>query len=279
MTAVAVASAAVPPPSTTVAAGSPARSWSRATSPGRSRREEQLAYLLPLLDHSEDAIIAGDAESRVIAWNHGAERMYGWSSEEALGKSLTLMWTDWNEEQHSKRVRALSQHGQWRGESIARRKDGSTLAIEAITVAIHGSSGEMRGYLAIHRDITERNRAEARLRAAGQRTEQILESIGDAFFAVDRDWRYTYLNQHAVAQVANALGRELTAGDLLGRSCWETFPEWVDSGVHEAYREALRNQRPTELEVYVERTRGWFVARLYPSREWDLDLPARHHRT
>lgn len=229
------------------------------------RSEEQLAYLLPLLDHSEDAIIAGDAESRVIAWNHGAERLYGWSTEEAAGKALTLMWTDWNEEQHGKRQRALSEHGKWRGESTARRKDGSTLPIEAITVAIHGSGGEIRGYLAIHRDITERKRADERLRAAGQRSEQILESIGDAFFAVDRNWRYTYLNRHAVAQVANALGREFSAGELLGRSCWETFPEWVESGLHEAYREALRNPGPAELEVYVERTRGWFSARLYPS--------------
>ena len=137
--------------------------------------------------------------------------------------------------------------------------------IDALNVAVRGSDGTITGDLGIHRDITERKRAEQALREARQRTESILESIGDAFFAADREWRYTYLNQRAVAHAAAALGRDVSAEELLGQSCWETFPEWVGTPFYEASHYALREQRAMELEVYVERIAGWFEARLYPS--------------
>ena len=60
---------------------------------GRKRAQEQLAYLLPMLDQTEDAIIAFDPLWRVTAWNQGAERMYGWSAEEALRRELRSFMT------------------------------------------------------------------------------------------------------------------------------------------------------------------------------------------
>ena len=233
---------------------------------GREVLLEPLAYLLPMLDHTEDAIIALDKERRIAAWNKGAERMYGWSADEMLGRHPpSFLHLDLGDERLAEVRRELDRLGRWRGEASVERKDGSFVWIDALTVAVRGRDGTITGYLGIHRDITERKRAEQALREARQRTESILESIGDAFFAADRDWRYTYLNQRAVAHAAAALGRDVSAEELLGQSCWETFPEWVGTPFYEASHDALREQRAMELEIYVERIAGWFEARLYPS--------------
>ncbi len=61
----------------------------RGMSPNEIRRVGSLPTCPPLLDHTDDAIIAADAEWRVIAWNRGAERMYGWTAEEAMAQPRT----------------------------------------------------------------------------------------------------------------------------------------------------------------------------------------------
>ena len=57
-----------------------------------------------------------------------------------------------------------------------------------------------------------------------QRTEDILESITDEFFAVDREWRYTYINGRALDRVRALKGEELAREDLLGKIAWEAVP-------------------------------------------------------
>ena len=156
---------------------------------------DQLPYFGPLLDHTEDAIVACDADWRVTVWNQGARRMYGWTVEEAIGRPETFFRLDESDEQRMDRRWQLAEYGRWRGEIMVQRKDGSKVPVEAISVAIRDEQGGMSGYLGIHRDITERNRAEEALRAANRRTEAILERISDTFFAVDDQWRYTYVNE------------------------------------------------------------------------------------
>jgi PAS domain S-box-containing protein len=230
----------------------------------RKRAEQELRYHASLLDNVEDGVIATDAEDfRVTAWNRGAERLYGFAAEEVLGRSAREVASYPSDEARVKLERELLETGRTRAEFTARRKDGTAVDVELVAVAVKGERGEITYYLGIHRDITDRKRAKQELREARALTEDILESISDAFFAVDRDWRYTYLNQRAVTQVRTAIARDVTAKDLLGTSCWETFPEWVGTPVYEAYHQVLREQRTAELEVYVERIAGWLEVRLY----------------
>jgi PAS domain S-box-containing protein len=227
---------------------------------------ERLTYLAGLLDNTEDAIVALDAEWFITVWNPGAERMYGWTADEVLGRhTLQVARLEMSYDERAEMRSAVAEHGRWRGEVVAYRKDGTPVCVEVITVALRGERGGITGYLGIHRDVSERKRAEEDLREARRRSETILESISDEFFAVDREWRYTFVNERALAEAGRIPGRNLGAADFLGRTVWELFPDLVGTTFdHEAHR-ALREQAVVEFEVPSPRTGRWLDARLYPS--------------
>src|SRR4051812_5003104 len=227
---------------------------------------ERLTYLAGLLGNTEDAIVALDAEWFITVWNPGAERMYGWTADEVLGRhTLEVARLATSYEERAEVRRAVVEHGRWRGEVVAYRKDGTPVCVELITVALRGERGGIAGYLEIHREVTERKRAEEDLREARRSSEAILESISEAFFGVDREWRYTFVNERGLAEAGGIPGRSLGPSDLLGRTVWEVFPELVGTTFDREAHRALRQQAVVEFETRSPVTGRWMDVRLYPS--------------
>ncbi|CAN5753453.1 hypothetical protein BH23GEM3_BH23GEM3_03010 [soil metagenome] len=102
-----------------------------------------------------------------------------------------------------------------------------------------------------------RNAADAE--AAQRHTEQILQSITDAFFALDHEWRFTYLNDEAEALLHRA------AEELLGKCIWEEYPEAVGSTFERMYRRAAVEQQTVQFEEYFAPLATWFEVRAYPA--------------
>jgi PAS domain S-box-containing protein len=230
------------------------------------RAQRQLANLASVVENANLAVIALDSEGRIAAWNRGAARLYGCSAPAALGRPIrSLLQPALEDEQRAAIVAAVRTQDRWRGEISVRRRDGALLAVDATGFSTHGPSGEITGYVVTHRDLRDEKRAAQQLRAARAHVDEILDRISDAVFAVDRHWRYTYLNRQAAAHASEALGRDLTPEDLLGQNCWEVFPDWTRSRFYEAFQNVLRRQCPAQIEDYVPRADRWFDVRLYPS--------------
>jgi PAS domain S-box-containing protein len=221
------------------------------------RRDDRLAYLAGLLDSTEDAIVALDSEWYVTVWNAAAERLYGWTADEVLGRhTLEVAKLEMSDEERTEVRLAVLERGRWRGEVIAYRKDGAPVWIELITVAMRGAEGEITGYLGIHREIGERHQL---------RVETVLESISDAFVAVDREWRYTYVNDRALGRLEAWRGRVLAREDIIGQSMWTLFPDAVGTEVEQRLRAAMGARGPVEFELYFAETGEWVEAHAYPS--------------
>jgi PAS domain-containing protein len=110
------------------------------------------------------------------------------------------------------------------------RDDGAVRWVEAHGLPTFTGEGETRtavSFVGTVADITERKQADERPRT-------ILESITDAFFAVDREWRFTYLNRHASEILA------LTPAGVSGQSLWEVFPGLRGSDFEALYRSVQR---------------------------------------
>jgi PAS domain S-box-containing protein len=109
--------------------------------------------------------------------------------------------------------------------------------------------------------LDERARADAALLAAARRSSEILESMSDGFVALDRDWRYTYVNRAA----SEMFGR--SAESLIGRIYHEEYPEAVGTPFERAYREAMEKRVPVMLEERYAPWERWFENRVYPTPE------------
>jgi PAS domain S-box-containing protein len=232
------------------------------------RQQERLSYLAGLLHNTEDGIVALDTGWCITVWNEGAERIYGWKADEVMGRhTRDFIRLDMSDEERAAARRATAKHGRWRGESVAYRRDGTPICVELVVVALRGEHGGVAGYLGIHRDVTDRKRADEALRAAQRRSEAILESITDAFIAVDRDWRYTYVNDRALRQMQGRLGAPLAREDVLGKSMWDVFPDAVGHEIHHRLHQAMREQRVVEFESYNPPGDQWIESHVYPSQD------------
>ncbi len=108
----------------------------------------------------------------------------------------------------------------------------------------------------------ERRRAsDEGLRVAQAQTTTILESITDAFFALDREWRFTYVN----AQAERLLFRVRAA--LLGRNIWAAFPAAIGSAFEREYRRAAEERVAAVFEEFYPPLSAWFEVRAFPSSE------------
>jgi PAS domain S-box-containing protein len=234
----------------------------------RKHAQEQLRYHASLLDNVEDGVIATDASFVVTAWNRGAERLFGWSGDEVLGRHVRdVVRTRLSDEELDVRFRGIAEEGRARTELVVYRKDGTTVDVEMITVAIRGERSEVTGYLAIHRDVSERRRSEQALRDAHQQTETVLERITDFFVAFDREWRHTYLNRRVLDGIRKARREGVALEDLLGRSVWEVNPELVGTTIDRELHRAVREQRPVVFESCSQVTGRWMEMHAYPSRD------------
>lgn len=102
----------------------------------------------------------------------------------------------------------------------------------------------------------------------------MLESMTDAFFALDPDWRFTYVNSEMLRIVG------LTSGELIGHVIWDIFPEARDSPFEAEYRRAREEQVTASFEAYYPPLQKWFEVRAYPSTEslnvFFRDVTQRH---
>jgi PAS domain S-box-containing protein len=122
---------------------------------------------------------------------------------------------------------------------------------QGVITAVHGAFS----------DITEQKQAELKIKRAAERLEATLASITDAFFTLDREWRFTYLNQEAERLLHRS------RDELLGRIVWDEFPDAVGATFEREYRRSIRDGVTVGFDEYYSPLDTWFEVRAYPSEE------------
>jgi PAS domain S-box-containing protein len=161
-----------------------AATWVRAERHRRSAAEraaldEAARYRAEVLANVGDGVISTDAEGRITSWNRGAERIFGWTEAEALGRKVPELLRDEYGPAQSRAWVLAELEREGRSELAVRRhrKDGTPLDIEATVVARRDGAGNLLGYIGVYRDVTERRRGEeenARLYARLERSAEAL---------------------------------------------------------------------------------------------------------
>ena len=238
---------------------------------GISTRPSTIATLCDaILESASDyAIITIDPNGRITSWNAGARNLLGWEEAEALGMDGRLLFTPEDRERGAPEAEMAQarQAGRAEDERWHLRRDGSRFWGSGLMTPLRDSPTP--GFLKIMRDRTERRQAEAALAAAHHRTSEILESITDAFYAVDRDWRLTYVNRCT----EQLWGKP--RDQLLGRRLWEVFAGVAGLEATEDYRlhaQAARGRTPVQAEFRSAVLRSWVSISLYPQADGGLSV-------
>jgi PAS domain S-box-containing protein len=140
----------------------------------RKAAEEKLREQAALLDVASEAILEKDRDGRIVYWNKGAERMYGWTADEVKGKkTLELLYPEKHLSEAKKAHAEVVEKGEWRGELHQKTKNDKTIIVDAHWTLIRNDKGEPKGVLSVQSDITVKRSIEAQLLRA-----QRLESLG-----------------------------------------------------------------------------------------------------
>ncbi|HSK82395.1 MAG TPA: EAL domain-containing protein [Rubrobacter sp.] len=122
-----------------------------------SKEEEQRRFQAKLLEAAGQSIIATDLEGKVLYWNRAAEELYGWSSEEALGRRLRDLTLSEELLDQAEVVASYLRAGRtWSGETLLRRKDGSYVSVLGTATPFFDDRGNLAGMIGVSTDISER---------------------------------------------------------------------------------------------------------------------------
>lgn len=173
-------------------------------------------FLESVLYHAPDAIITLDEQHRVIDWNPGAVKMFGYSAEEAIGYQLDDLVAQYQHhiEASEKTQRVLSGQRIEAFETIRYRKDGSPLHVIAAGSPII-AEGELRGVVAVYTDITARVQSEEALKVSHRRFLTVLESLDATIYVADmKTYEVLFMNNLMI---------ETYGGNFVGEKCWQVF--------------------------------------------------------
>lgn len=139
----------------------------------RKRAEEKILEQAALLDKAQDAIVVRDLEQNIIFWNKGAERLYGWTAREAIGKNANEILYKEPPPQLIEAQKTVIEKGEWTGELHQLRKNGKEIIVESLWTLVYGDEGKPKSILIINTDITEKKKLEVQFLRA-----QRMESLG-----------------------------------------------------------------------------------------------------
>jgi PAS domain S-box-containing protein len=151
----------------------------------RKVAEAQIAYQAYLLENVNDAVIGSDENSIIRFWNQGAERMFGWKAEEAIGHpGREILRSEFIGTDRETVFKILAAQSRWKGEAILYHKDGTPVITEVSSITLRDVNGMITGYVSVNRDIAERKQAEEKIRQQNQRLK-VLREIDAAILAAD----------------------------------------------------------------------------------------------
>jgi len=208
-------------------------------------------------------IMRVDKDNRVSLVNDAMCEFLGRSREEILG---TPILDYLHPEDAPSTIRAIRRMVQSKGlvTGIVSRHvtPTGTRVTEWNGYPILDEDGRYAGVHGTGRDITQRKRAEEALRESERRYRELIDSISDVFFAMDRDLRYTYWNK------ASEKLTGVSAGDAIGKSLYELFPEVKATRADTLYQEVLRTRQPRSFvnEYQLEGKNFSFEISAYPSK-------------
>ena len=231
----------------------------------RKKAEGATGLLAAIVDSSDDAIISKNLDGLITSWNRAAERIFGYTAEEAVGRHVTLIIPDERREEETEILGRLK-----RGERVNHfhtvrvRKDGGSIDVSLTISPVRDSSGRIIGASKVARDITTQRRAEAELRESEERFRVIVQATPECVKVVDSDGTVLAMNSAGCGMVEAD-----SDADVIGKSVYDLIaPEFRQKFVDFNERVCQGNKGQVDFQIIgLKGMRRWMETHSVPMRD------------
>ncbi|TVQ06917.1 MAG: PAS domain S-box protein [Leptolyngbya sp. DLM2.Bin27] len=223
----------------------------------------QLQQQMQMLDLANDSIIIRDLESATITyWNQGAARRYGWSAEEAIGRSATELLKTVLPAPLETIQQVIVRQGHWTGELRQTTRQGREVVMNSRWTLQQNSDGKADTILEINYDVTEQKQAEVALRSSELHFRTLANSMPQLFWTARPDGQLEYFNQRWYDYT------QLTPAESLAGGWLSVLHPDDRDRAQAAWAETLQTVQPLTLEIRPRRAADgqyrWHLARAFP---------------
>ncbi len=205
------------------------------------------------------SVLSRPHDGVILDVNEAFERVFGYSKKEAVGKTSLELGINPDSEGRARIIAELQARGSAHDlELKLQTKTGARIFLVNIdSVDIYGQ----KYILQTAQDITERKEAEEQLERSNQKLNEILVSIQDDFYVLDRDWDFVYASRLFTSKI----GKE--PEDFVGKNIWKMFPKHVGTVLEENFRAAMEKREIQRFEIGGKYTAAWYRMTAFPSAE------------
>ncbi|HXI55757.1 MAG TPA: PAS domain S-box protein [Polyangia bacterium] len=214
-----------------------------------------MALQASIVDSALDSIISGTAENVITSWNRGAEAMYGYSAEEILGKSGSILSNEGVDEMEEIVAKLRRGERVEHFETLRRRKDGRTISVSIAASPIYDVAGALVGISSIGSDITARKNAERQAGTDSQYARSLIEATADPLVTISAEGKITDVN----AGLIKVTGQPRET--LIGTDFFDYFTE--PDKAREGYQEAFSKGSVTDYPLTIRHKEGKLTEVLY----------------
>ena len=212
--------------------------------------------LASIVDSSDDAIVGKTPDGIITSWNRGAERIYGYSAEEVIGKPISVVISPDRPSEMDEilaRIRRGEQVEHYETKRL--RKDRKPISISLTVSPIYDNAGKLIGVSSIARDITERRQADERLRSASLYARSLIEASLDPLVTISPEGKITDVNEATIK--ATGIARDKLIGTDF--SSYFTEPERAQEG----YRQVFSRGAVMDYPLTIRHREGHAIDVLY----------------
>jgi diguanylate cyclase (GGDEF)-like protein/PAS domain S-box-containing protein len=230
----------------------------------RNKNGEMIQWHAQILNQILDAVITTDLDGIVTSWNRGAERIYLYTAEEAVGRHISFIYPEDQLEflEHDV-IEPLKEKGVHESEVRLRRKSGEEFHALLLLSLLKDSSGTPTGMVGSSIDINARKKSEELIRLAKEEWEQTFDAMPDMVAVID--------NQHVIRRANKALASKLSSGwnELIGKYCYRTICGSEKKLSDCSGSMAVLTGKETTEERYVEKLKGHYLISCTPILAFD----------
>jgi PAS domain S-box-containing protein len=210
-------------------------------------KEGRLSLLASIVEFSADAIITMTADGTITSWNRGAERVYGYTEAEVMGRPVSILLPSGRADELPEIMSRVAKGESTHLETARVRKDGQLIKVFMSISPIRDVNGRVVGASTIARDITDdiqaRRTSEERLEAASQYARSLIEASLDPLVTISPDGKITDVNE-ATVNVTGVTRERLIGTDF---SDYFTEPEKARDGYQRAFSEGFVKDYPLTI--------------------------------